>query len=555
MPTVSANLSTTEYVKLNTSSEPWFNPMILQAHRDSVRIVLSKLKPARNNKVYHLLGGKDAPFPLNSLDTNVWALATSEHSSLIVTETEPYPVKTIQSNGVPIEFSKLTSNATTFNIQKGNLNKLDFFPRIINEQQESSREVQGIVTSTNTVNQVIKISKDNVSALLVTLESAGGVVIDNFESYADSAALQAVWTESGELATLEVTTVHTGDKAMSLPTTNNGDEWERTSSPQDFTDYTGTFNTYFSHTFSQQQLAVYIKDSVGNSKSFTVIQEAADQWCDCRVNEKAMIENPANTLDTAVTDIVTIGYRVVLKRAGGTVKIDNLASVPPPGEIEIKWWDMGGTIPVSGVTSIDDGTQYEKIGGSASSYFLQLDGGKRTYHLEEFSAGIEKSLPDNEIINIDNYYLLELKWVDTDVSVYGADTSFVTNYYENGFACTAPDESTPITAIGEYSDLMFGIMSTQEVYIVKVGWRFNAEPNGDSSILVFLEDTNMEITDIVIDHETSPEQSFDTDLSIRPNYLEDGGKVEFYYNDGYSDPVQNVRSEIAFLYAPPIVNG
>lgn len=529
--------------------------MVLQAHRDSVRIVLSELKPSKGNSVFHLLGGDDEPLPLHSLDTNVWALAITDKSSLIVSETEPPPVKTIQSNGVPIEFSKLTTNATTTPISKGNLNKIDIYPRIINEQQESSREVQGVVTSTNIVNQIIQISKDNVSALMVTLESAGGIVVDDFESYANDAALQAVWTANGALATLETTIVHDGAKAMSLPTTNNNDEWERTSSPVDYTDYTGTFNLYFSHTFSQQQLAVYIEDSAGNNKSFIIIQDASDQWGDYAVNENAMIENPTNTLDTDVTDIVKIGYRIILKRTGGTVKVDNLTSVPPPGEVEIKWWDMGDTIPVSGVTSIDDGTQYQKIGGSASSYILQLQGGKRLYHIHEFFAGVQKHLPDNETLNVGNYYLLELKWIDTDVSIYGADTSFLTNYYSNGFACTVPDESTPITAIGEYSDLMFGIMSAQEVYITDVGWRFDAVPNGNSSIIVFLEDEDMEITDIVIDHEVSPEQEFHEVLSLKPNRLFNGGKLEFYYNDDYSDSVTKLRSEMSFLYVPPIVNG
>ena len=93
--------------------------------------------------------------------------------------------------------------------------------------------------------QIFKASKDNISALMLTLESAQGIVIDDFESYVDNAALQAVWLESGALATLETVIVHSGIKAMSLPTSNTGDEWERSSAPQDFTDFTGTFNAYF----------------------------------------------------------------------------------------------------------------------------------------------------------------------------------------------------------------------------------------------------------------------------------------------------------------------
>ncbi len=88
MPTVSVNLDTTQYVRINTA----FNPMVLQAHNDSVRITLSESKPAKSNDVFHVLGGDDAPFHLNSIDTNVWALATTTKSSLVVSETEPFPV-------------------------------------------------------------------------------------------------------------------------------------------------------------------------------------------------------------------------------------------------------------------------------------------------------------------------------------------------------------------------------------------------------------------------------------------------------------------------------
>ena len=84
MPTVSVNLDTSQYVKVNTG----FTPMVLQANNDTVRITISTAQPVKTNEVFHILGGKDAPLHLNSLDTNVWALAITEKSSLIVSQTE-----------------------------------------------------------------------------------------------------------------------------------------------------------------------------------------------------------------------------------------------------------------------------------------------------------------------------------------------------------------------------------------------------------------------------------------------------------------------------------
>lgn len=82
MSTGNVQLSTTEYVRINTA----LNPLLLQAHRDSVRIVFSELKPVRSNSAFHLLGGGDDSLQLPYIDTHVWVLAMSSESSLTVTE-------------------------------------------------------------------------------------------------------------------------------------------------------------------------------------------------------------------------------------------------------------------------------------------------------------------------------------------------------------------------------------------------------------------------------------------------------------------------------------
>ena len=102
MPTVSVNLSTTEYVQVNTA----LNPMMLQCLRDSVRITLSEAKPAKSNTVFHLLSGGDDPLPFNSVDTNVWALAVTDKSSLIVSEVISSHVQLVDSTGTPLNTFK-----------------------------------------------------------------------------------------------------------------------------------------------------------------------------------------------------------------------------------------------------------------------------------------------------------------------------------------------------------------------------------------------------------------------------------------------------------------
>lgn len=102
MPTASVNLKEDQYVRVNQG----LNPLTLQAHRDAVRIVFSQVKPAKGNPAFHVLSGSDnVPYPIPIVDTNVWALATSKMSSLIVTEFNgdedgENPVDTVAELGV-----------------------------------------------------------------------------------------------------------------------------------------------------------------------------------------------------------------------------------------------------------------------------------------------------------------------------------------------------------------------------------------------------------------------------------------------------------------------
>lgn len=83
MGTSVANLSTTEYVKINSGRRS----ITLQSMRDEVRIALSSVKPALGNVVFHTLNGGDDPLQFSNIDTDVWALAITDTSKLVITET------------------------------------------------------------------------------------------------------------------------------------------------------------------------------------------------------------------------------------------------------------------------------------------------------------------------------------------------------------------------------------------------------------------------------------------------------------------------------------
>ncbi len=82
MSTSRANLDSTQYVKI---ADPG-SVLVLQSHRDAVRIVFSDDKPARANTTFHELGGNSDPLCTPHNETSVWALSMTVSSALTVTE-------------------------------------------------------------------------------------------------------------------------------------------------------------------------------------------------------------------------------------------------------------------------------------------------------------------------------------------------------------------------------------------------------------------------------------------------------------------------------------
>jgi hypothetical protein len=459
--------------------------------------------------------------------------------------------------GVPEAFVKQTSNENEYNILKGQLNKLKIRPQILNEHAESSREVQSIVTATNEVGQIFKASQDNINTMYSTLESAEFSIIDNFESYATDNALQLVWEPSNNLNTIDTTIVKTGLQSMRIPLTTNNDTFIRTIASTDYTNFNGAFDFRQSISYPTGQVSIFIGDGI-NTKSRLLNINVANNWTHFEINEEAMTEDQVGLTD--ITAITKIGFLVVNKSIGQYANIDNLITSPPPGNLGIELWDMGSVLPESGVTSLNDGTQYVQIGDISSvvpvsQYVLPLLGGKRLYHLDEFKCGIALEIPSNELLIPNNYYAIVFKYVDTNVNVYGPDSSLGVNYYESGYAFNTTDNTTAINAIGEFNDLAFSIFSTQDVYIFESRAVANSEPNGLATYAAFIEDSNMKITDVINTHGSYIPIIGIINLNQRPMFMEKGGNFELYYNDDFSDGVSKIVFGVRYYYVPPNVNG
>jgi hypothetical protein len=467
-------------------------------------------------------------------------------------------------------YSQATGTGNKFQIQKGQLNKLKLRPQILNEHAESSREIMDVVESGVIVGQIFKASQDNINGIALTLESAEGASVDDFESYADDAAIRTAWPKTGtNEVSLETTIIKEGTQAMSLLLTTLNDEWAKaTTGSVDYTGYNFDFFYQQNRSFADTKLSFFIEDGSANTASIQLAITDIGTWTHFEINVAALSDDGAAT---DLTDIDKIGFRVDDVHPLGIGYVDDMFAVPPPGTIELKLWDMGVTLPVGdGATfSLDDATQYTEIGdrglngGSVSaSCTLNLLGGKRFYQINKFAAGPALEIPDNTLLTVDHYYAITLHYVDTDVNVYGPDTSYETNYYKNGYAFNTAGEAAGnhITKIagavgsGAYSDLMFMVLSTQDVFVVDIGQVADAAPGADSSVLMLTEDKDMKVTSIAVSG-VQAQQITAVDLTLRPVLMEKGAKIEIYYSDDFTDSVAVINFGFRYYFVPQEANG
>jgi len=121
MATGEVALDLTQYVRINAG----LNPLMLQAHRDAVRVAFSDQKPVFSNSAFHMLSGEaDLPYHIPTIDTNVWALAVTDRSSLIVTEFSGEQVDTLSelAHLLNRQLLKMTSNQHEMNRELSLLN-------------------------------------------------------------------------------------------------------------------------------------------------------------------------------------------------------------------------------------------------------------------------------------------------------------------------------------------------------------------------------------------------------------------------------------------------
>ncbi len=476
-----------------------------------------------------------------------------------------YPSDFFVKNG----FTQLIKIAVPFLAQIGTKNYLQQRPKILFAACEEDDHVVGTVTASNMIIQNFQTNRDNINSFYFTAASGKAQTeLDDLDiaTYANDAALQAVWIKGGtDSAVRELTIVAPGsDMSMKLDCSKSDGDWYAllsalpiSSSPVDFSK--GIMSLKFRQTveFSQLKINFYIKDGLGNKSSVLLVVQNGD------INKWLTLNLPINsfTSDTPadVEDIVGIGFEVVDKENNGFVYVDDVSYKISTGSIRIKLWDWGSNKPIAGSSKLDDATQYNDLGdivihGEVKSQIdIELLPGKRLYHMHDFVAGTAFESGDNKPLVPYNWYGISWEYIDEDVIIYGDDSGKLDGI---GYSAYAPNASTALTITGPGENVQFYACCVVPVYIADYHLHFldaggsaaTSGKNTDWSSLVEDKDKRPIIIDHHHHHDLS-DYSFEY-LALSPIFMDLGGKFETKFIHGGNDDIVGIMQEVVYMCKP-----
>lgn len=488
------------------------------------------------------------------------------------------------------EYFCQTQNSNSFTITKGALNNLRLRPKILNEHSESSREALGTITSTVAIGQIFKASQDNINGMSMTVQSAealtsmddittgGGELKAGTMEYSSDVALQAEYIKGGaneatRSAFTDIASVtQDGNYGIKMATSSTADNWTVTLAS---TDLSGDiFSLKFAQTqsFANAKVYFFIGDGT-NTKSYPLSVPSINLWKTFTFEETDMVVT-ADDLTATTPDmsaITKMGFRVDDSHPSSFAYSDSITYQTEPGSFSIELWDLGTTLPTGNGTEdyTSIGTQYTELGDRGisgvvvSSVNVALHGGKRVYHSDDFVAGTALEIPSNTLLDVDHYYSVVGKYVDTDITVYGGNTTFEVDYYTNGYAWKTDVADNFIDKIdgahgsGAYSDFAFEIYSTQDVNIIKTDIVQDSAAGANAWATINAEDKNMDITSVpaVVQKGGFGRTGMSLDQANRPVFLEKGGKYEVNFNDDATDSLTKILFSMSYWFIKEDANG
>jgi len=239
-------------------------------------------------------------------------------------------------------------------------------------------------------------------------------------------------------------------------------------------------------------------------------------------------------------------------KTGYTTNVDGLRLSEASGAFSVKFFDLGPTLPVSGTDTLVAGTPIALgdlgiHGHQHPAIRVELNGGKAILNIPDFIHGVAREIPSETFLTPGNYYAIAFEYLDTDVTIYGADPAFGVDYYPDGYAFSAPYEASPIVSVGPNQDCAFILYESDAVWIDRVEIVPDADV-GAADFALVAEDQAMRLRVIgrgTLQGSIPVEMRFED----RPIYLPIGGKIELYYSDDVKSPVAEIGMRVRYWSA------
>lgn len=385
-----------------------------------------------------------------------------------------------EENGVGAAFKKISYASETKNLQKGGSNKITIRPRVLTENvQDEQNLIDTLETGVTDIGQVFRLTPgifdiDRLHVCLEAVAGAGGgtTVIDDFESYADTAALRAAWVPNDTTNspnTLETTIIQEGAKAMKCNLTNKqkskNDNFIFTfGSNQDWLTFEGI--QFQLRQDGSATLEIRIEDAAGNASKHTITTGSTGVFEFQKLDFANFV--PVAVTPADLSTIKKITYFVKSVSTVGAFYVDLIEIFLPSGG--------GGGFGTVDIELRDFGTDSSPttLGTLLKTEVLSLTSGKQIYEIPFSQSGLT---PNNF------YGIVITNTTDSDVKVFGKNG---TNLYTSGFAFNSTDD-TNISATGSGDDMCFSVFAVDKAIFNGIRFTGNAD-TGEGKVSVFIND-------------------------------------------------------------------
>ena len=375
-------------------------------------------------------------------------------------------------------FKKLSYASETKNIQKGAINKITIRPRVLTENmQEDTNVVDTLEAGTTDIGQVFRLSAgvkdiDRLHLCLEAISLGGGVQTEeNFESYADTAALRAAWAPNdigNSPNSLETTIKFEGSKSMKCDLTNRSksknDNFVFTyGSSQDWSAFEGV--QFQLRQDGDATLEIRIEDDNADASKHTITTGSSGVFEFHKLDFANFVPVAVTPADLTTIKKITFFVKNISDVGAFYVDIIELFEAAGGGgfgTVDIELHDFG---------SEDTPTQLSTI---LNTETLALSSGKQIYEIP-FKA--------SDLTSNNFYGIVITNSTASDVKVFGKNGS---DLYENGFSFSSAND-LDITSTGSGDDLCFSVFVVDKA--IFNGIRFVANGGtGEGKISVFIND-------------------------------------------------------------------